>query len=71
MKKSIRLLTSFIALSFAGLVYAGDKTADSAKKECCGCSECKECKAGNCCCSAEKKPASDKKPAKSEKKPAK
>lgn len=69
MKNSLRFLTALVALSFAGLAQADDKPAkkEGEKKECCGCADCKECKAGNCCCAAEK-PA-DKKDKKSAEKP--
>lgn len=69
MKNSLRFLTALVALSFAGLAYAGDKPAGKTeeKKECCGCSDCKECKAGNCCCAADKP---EKKETKKEEKPA-
>lgn len=70
MKTSVRYLTAVIALSLAGIAYAGDKPAEKKedeKKECCGCSDCKECKAGNCCCAPEK---SDQKETKKDEKPA-
>jgi hypothetical protein len=54
MKNSLRLLAALVALSFAGLLHADHHGAkkEKADKPCCGCVDCKECKAGNCCCAA-------------------
>jgi len=52
MKNLTKLTLALAAISFTAFAYAGDTAAkkDAEKKECCGCADCKECKAGNCCC---------------------